>query len=168
MVAIPSFPQSHLQVAVVVEPSQLLLRANLVDRAAARRLVLVLQIAAVLVLQGKAITVAIVVRHMPIQIMLAVAVVVLVAQAETLLLGQMLVVVLAVMQVQALPHHYQAPLLFTHMVLQAVAIIMAMGALRQLALKAGARAYQHLLNQAVAVMVALKRHGQAATAAPAS
>jgi len=170
MVAIPSSPQLHLLVAEVVEPLELLPQVKMADRAAARRLILVLQIAAALVihlplLHLKEITAELAVRHLPTQIMLAAAVAEQVVLVVMLLLADRAVVVLAVMEVQALPHHFQALLLFTHGAVLAADTIRVIQELPLLDHKEEQKVHQPLQIQVAAVMVALKPHGWAAMAA---
>jgi hypothetical protein len=164
MVAIPSSPQLHLLVAEVVEPLELLPQVKMADQVVARRVVLALQTAVVLVihlllLHPKAITVAIVVRRLLTQIMLAVAVAEPVVLVAMLLLADRAVVVLAAMEVQALPHHFQALLLLTHGAVLAADTITAIQELPLLDHKEEQKVNQHLRTQVAAVMVALKPHG---------
>jgi hypothetical protein len=171
MVAIPSSPQSHLQVAGVAEPLELLLLANLVGLAVAVRQIMLLHKAAVVAIHLllrhlKAITAVIAVHHLLIQIMLAAVVAEQGAWAEMLQLLLALAAVLAVMEVQAVRLHFQVVLLFTHGAAQAVAIMMAITALPLLVHKAKQVGYQHLQTQVAEAMVEMKlAHGQAATAA---
>jgi hypothetical protein len=161
MVVTPSSRLLHLQAVAVAERLELLLRAKMADQVVARRQIALLHRAAVVVtrlplLHLKAITVEIVVRHLLTQIMLAVAVAEQVAWAEMLLLVDRAEAAEAVMEVQALPHHYQAALLFMHGAAQAAAIMMAITALPLLVHRVKLVDYQHLQTQVAAVMVEMK------------